>query len=127
MSAIIAALTGFFSSSKAQDLAISALKKVGSLDEMDSQAKADYIITFLNATRHQSVTRRFIALLMVVLFASLCLLWALSASIGYYFGVTVSLELAGAVKHFLESVVMTPFNLILSFYFVVNIAQKVGR
>ena len=127
MTGFVAFLTGLLSSEKVVDVGLEAIRKAGGLDGMDAQAKADYVLAYIAATKHQSITRRLIAMVMVLLFALLCLLWTVAAAVGYYLDVTVSLELAGAVRHFLETVLMTPFNIVLGFYFIVNIAQKVGR
>ena len=125
------ALTGFFgglfSSSKAQDTAIDAIRKLGGLDEMTHKEKAQYILDLMNTTKHQSPVRRFIALMLSVVFSLLILIWVIAAGVGYYADLTVSLEYAGAIKMFLADVVQTPFSLILSFYFVLNIASKIGK
>jgi len=44
--------------------------------------------------------------------------------VGYLANYMPALEYAGAVKMFLADVVVQPFNIILSFYFVMNIAGK---
>lgn len=117
---------GMFSSSRLQDTAIDGLRKLGGLDEMNGKEKAQFILDYMNATKHQSIVRRLIALVMVGLFTAFVLTWLIAAGAGYYFDIQTSLEFAGAVKMFFESVILQPYNLILSFYFIVNIAQKVG-
>lgn len=120
-------LTALFSSSKVQDTAVDALRKLGNLDEMTMQEKAAFLNEMMVNTKHQSPTRRFIALVLSLLFFLLITTWLVAAGVGYYFNLTVSLEFAGAVKMFLADVVQQPFSIILSFYFVLNIVQKVGK
>ena len=118
---------GLFSSSKMQDTAVDAVRKLGGLDEMSSKEKAEFILNYMAATKHQSPMRRLIALMLTMAYVGVLCVWLVSAGVGYYGGSVAALEMAGAVKMFMENVLLTPFNLVLSFYFVTNIAQKVGR
>ena len=127
ISGIATFFAGLFSSTKLQDTAIDAVRKLGNLDEMSMQEKSDFLLQYMNATKHQSPVRRLIALVLSVLFGLLIVTWLVAAGVGYYFDIVASLEFAGAVKMFLVDVVQTPFSIILSFYFVLNIAQKAGK
>ena len=127
ISGIATFFAGLFSSTKLQDTAIDAVRKLGNLDEMSMQEKSDFLLQYMNATKHQSPVRRLIALVLSALFGLLIVTWLVAAGFGYYFNIVASLEFAGAVKMFLTDVVQTPFSIILSFYFVLNIAQKAGK
>jgi len=127
ISGIATFFAGLFSSTKMQDTAIDAVRKLGNLDEMSMQEKSEFILQYMNATKHQSPVRRLIALVLSVLFGLLIVTWLVAAGVGYYLDIVASLEFAGAVKMFLVDVVQTPFSIILSFYFVLNIAQKAGK
>jgi len=118
---------GMFSSTKMQDTAVDAVRKLGGLDEMSSREKAQFLLDYMAATKYQSPMRRLIALLLTVVYVGVVCLWLGSTSVGYIWNVMPALELAGAVKLFMESVLLTPFNLVLSFYFVTNIAQRMGK
>jgi len=118
---------GMFSSSKMQETAVDAVRKIGGLDEMSSKEKAQFLLDYMAATKHQSPMRRLIALLLVVVYVGAICVWMISSGIGYYGESTAALEHAGAVRMFMENVLLTPFNLVLSFYFVMNIAGKVGK
>lgn len=115
---------GLFSSSRMQDTAIDALRKVGGLDAATAQEQMDFVLKYVEATKHQSVVRRFIALLLVGLYCLLVILWVISAGVGYLAGYTPALEYAGALKMLTVDTLTQPFNIILSFYFVMNIAGK---
>jgi len=115
---------GLFSSTKMQDTAIDAVRKLGGLDEMSAKEKSEFILQYMDRTKHQSEVRRFIALVLVILYSLIATVWLISGGVGYLASYTPALEYAGSVKIFLESVVVQPFNIILSFYFVMNIAGK---
>jgi len=125
---MLTALAGFFgglfSSTKMQDTAIDAVRKLGGLDEMSAKEKSEFLIQYMETTKHQSVVRRFIAMVLVMLYSLIAVVWLISGGVGYLASYTPALEYAGSVKIFLESVVVQPFNIILSFYFVMNIAGK---
>jgi hypothetical protein len=120
-------IAGLFSSSKATDVAIDALRKLGNLDSMTDQEKAQFILTYIEQTKHDSPARRFIAMLTVGLWTFYMLVWIIMASIGYLANYMLAVELAGAIKVVLLEIIKDPYTIILSFYFVMNIIQKVGK
>lgn len=120
-------VAGLFSSSKAQDTAIDAVRKLGGLDDMNSKEKAQFLLDYMAATKHQSPVRRLIAVALTATYSLIVLLWLVYSGVGYLGGYNAAMELAGATRAFLESVITQPFNIILSFYFVMNIAQKLGK
>ena len=127
MGGLASFFVGLFSSSKIQDLAIDGLRQVSGLNEMTPKEKSQYILAYMEATKHQSPIRRLIAFLLTTLYASVIMLWLISAVVGYYLDVPVALEAAGAVKMFMGDVIVQPFSIILSFYFVTQIAGKFGK
>ena len=124
---IVGWIASLFASSKVQDLAIDGLRQVSGLNEMTAKEKADYVLRYIEVTKHQSPMRRLIAFMLTFLYALVIVLWLGSAVLGFYFGNPSALELAGAVKMFMGDVIVQPFNIILSFYFVTQIAGKFGK
>lgn len=124
---LTAFFAGLFSSSKAQDTAIDAVRKLGGLDDMNSKEKAQFLLDYMAATKHQSPVRRLIALALTALYSLVAGLWLVYSGVGYLFNYLPAMELAGATRVFLENVVTQPFNILLSFYFVTNIAQRMGK
>jgi uncharacterized membrane protein len=124
---ILGWIASIFASNKVQDLAIDGLRQVSGLNEMTAKEKSEYIIKYIEVTKHQSPMRRLIAFTLTMLYALVILLWLGSAVVGYVWGVVPALELAGAVKIFMGDVIVQPFNIILSFYFVTQIAGKFGK
>lgn len=118
---------GLFSSTKMQDTAIDAVRKLGGLDEMTAKERHDFFLKYVETTKHQSPVRRLIALMLTFMYALVILLWVVSSGVGYTWNITELMEWSGALKMFMESTVVQPFNIILAFYFVTNIAQNIGR
>lgn len=123
---ILGWLAAAFASDKVQDLAIDGIKKLGGLNEMTDAEKASHIREMVKLTQHQSPIRRFIAFLLTMLYACVIIVWLISAGLGYYLDLTPSLEFAGAVCMFMADVIVQPFNIILAFYFVTQVATKFG-
>jgi hypothetical protein len=119
-------LANLFSSSKAQDLAIDGIRKIGGLNEMTPKEKSQYILDYMAATKHQSPIRRLIAFLLTFMYVSVIVVWLVSAGFGFIGDSVPALEFAGQVKVFMTDVIVQPFNIILSFYFVTQIAGKFG-
>lgn len=126
MTGVASFFAGLFSSTKMQDTAIDAVRKLGGLDEMSAKEKSQFLLDYMQQTKHQSPVRRLIALSLTVAYSTILLVWILAAGVGYLWTYTPAIEYAGAVKMFMESTLVQPFNIILSFYFVTQIAQKFG-
>lgn len=124
---ILGWIATIFASNKVQDLAIEGIKKIGGLNEMTPSQKADYILKYIEVTKHQSPMRRLIAFTLTLLYSLVVVLWLGSAGVGYYLNYMPAMEFSGAVKMFMMDVVVQPFNIILSFYFVTQIAGKFGK
>ena len=120
-------LVGLFSSTKMQDTAIDAVRKLGNLDEMSHKEKAQFLLDYMKETKHQSPMRRLIAFMLSISYGLVLFIWIVASGVGFYTGNVASLEYAGAIKAFMESVLLQPFNILLSFYFVTNIASRIGK
>ncbi|ANP79323.1 hypothetical protein A134_23195 [Vibrio crassostreae 9CS106] len=117
-------ITGLFSSSKTTDLAIDALRKTGGLDDMKPQEVADFLLKWIENTKHQSPTRRFLAVGVFFIWSLLIVVWIVFKSLGIWF-ISIN-DVAGEVKELLLTIVNDPFTYILSFYFVVDIARQLS-
>ena len=127
---MFAGIAGFlgslFNSSKLTDTAIDAMRKMGGLDEMADKEKASFLLSYIDKTKHQSETRRFIALVVVGIWAIMILLWLVMSGIGTLLEFSNFMMYAADIKLELKDLIKDPFTIILSFYFIVNIVQKVG-
>lgn len=124
---IVGWVASIFASSKVQDLAIDGLRQVSGLNDMTAKEQTEYIIKYIEVTKHQSPMRRLIAFTLTLLYALVIVLWLGSSLVGYYWGYVPALEFSGAIKMFMSDVIVQPFNIILSFYFVTQIAGKFGK
>ena len=125
-SSIAAFLGGLFNSSKLTDTAIDAMRKMGGLDEMQDKEKAAFLLSYIDKTKHQSEARRFIALVVVGLWAIVLMLWLITSGVGTILELSNVMLYAADLKLLMKEQVKDPFTIILSFYFVINIVQKVG-
>ncbi len=126
LSVIASFISGLFNSSKATDMALDAIKKLGGLDEMTGKEKSDYLLAYLAATKHQSESRRFIALLVCGVWVLLLMVWVIASGVGTIGEFSNVMLYAADIKLVLLDLVNTPFTVVLSFYFVMNVAQKFG-
>ena len=110
----------FFGMSKVMDTANDAMRKLGGLDELNSKERLEGFVTILEATKHQSPARRFIATLVALVWAILILAWLLGS---WLYG---SAEVA-YIKDFMKEVVAEPFNYIIGFYFVSQLLSGIKK
>ena len=123
---------GIFSSSKATDTAIDAVRKIGGLDDMNAKEKADWLLRYIETTKHQSPARRLIAVMMltgVMVFTGTWLLIRIAAAIVAYCGgdAGVLLTACDDIYEMCNSVLMQPMNIIIGFYFVTDIAKRFSK
>lgn len=125
-------IKSMFSSSKLTDTAIDGIRKLGGLDEMSDKEKADYLLKYIDATKHQSPMRRFIAFAFVagwMLFSGFWLIATVFMWVYLFFGGDVeaakNLDLLRTdLFDMLKEILAQPVNLIISFYFVSDIARR---
>ena len=87
--AIAGFFSGLFSSSKLTDTAVDGIRKLGGLDEMSGKEKAQFLLDYINTTKHQSPSRRFIAISMLIglmIFTGMWLMMRIVAAFVIYFG-----------------------------------------
>lgn len=119
---MIKAIKGFasamFGSSKATDTAIDALRKMGGLDDMNGKEKAEWLINYAAATKHQSPARRFIAMVTMAAWALLIVIWLIARAVGIEY--PGAAEYAKDVYALLVEIVLQPHSIIVGAYFVVQ-------
>lgn len=130
------AVAGFFgslfSSSKLTDTAVDGIRKIGGLDEMSGKEKAQFLLDYINVTKHQSPARRFIAMAMLIglgTFTGSWLIIRIAAAVVAYFGGDASQLLIACddIYAMCKEVLMQPMNIIIGFYFVTDIAKRFGK
>ncbi len=143
---MINVITGFITSLLASDkmtsAAIDFIRDKSGANEMSAKDKADAMLQLMDKTRHQSSTRRFIAILTVVgvmLFSGVYLLVGLIEYFYLFFAVdTSSLAAASESQNlaeiktsslkafkndiyiYMKDVLKDPFSIVLGFYFLIK-------
>lgn len=114
---------GILGTDKAANLAIDfAYDKLG-LNEMKPQERAQFMLDYMNATKHQSPVRRFLAVLVGCMWGFLVLSWALLCFVGNVFDVTGAISTAGLFFNMLKEV--SPYlAMVLGFYFTIGIVNS---
>ena len=141
---MISFVTGFiaslFTSDKMTSTAIDIIRDKSGVNEMTAKDKIDSTLQLLDKTRHQSSTRRFIAILTVVgvmLFSGVYLIVTLFEHLYMFFAVDASsLSAAAESKNlaeikasslkilkndlyiFMRDVLKEPFSIVFGFYFL---------
>jgi hypothetical protein len=134
LSAIASFIGGMFSSSKLQDTAIDGIRKLGGLDEMTDKEKAEFLLSYLSQTKHQSPMRRFIAFAFVagfMLFTGAWLITTVLFRVGMGFGWSPALMgqldmLSDDIFAMTKEILLNPVNIIVGFYFVTDMAKRFG-
>ncbi len=103
----------------------SALKIVDKLAGTDFTAKekADYILKYMETTKHQSPTRRIIAVLFMSEQIMLVTVWLFSTAANRLLEHAGAGLLAADVNAFLQSNVNISLGLIISFYFIIGVKK----
>jgi len=108
-------LAGLFSSNKVTDTAVDIVNKIAGTGGMTAKEQADFLLAYQTSTKHQSPARRFIAISITLLYIFFALLYA---------GLHVAgLPAAQGILDFLKDSLANPFNIVLVFYFTIQMAN----
>lgn len=110
----------------------SALKIVDKLAGTDwtAKEKAQYVLDYQEATKHQSPARRFIAICIMVVWSLLIMSWLVGTIVGRFFmegALNAGTVFAADVSAFVAMNITDPFNIILAFYFTTQILQGLKK
>ena len=92
-----------------------------------SKEKADWIVQYMGATKHQSPARRFIAVSVTLVWCLMIITWLAGVIVGQALDVTAATNIANAVKIFMADTITEPFNYVIMFYFAVAALNKFGK
>lgn len=124
---VLGFLAGMFSSDTVVNSATKIVDKIAGTDGMTPAEKAQFILDYKAATKHESVARRVIAFSLTALYVLNGLLYMIFTSVGKIFSLP-GFHLAGVdLLKFLESSLSNPFNIVLIFYFTVQIANGLKK
>ncbi|QGT52250.1 TMhelix containing protein [Vibrio phage MZH0603] len=119
---MIALLSKLFAFDSVVNTGTKIIDKIAGTD-WTSKEKAEWLLKYQEATRHQSLARRFIALSVTVIWCLLVTVMIVSYIIGNIFSIPEVLMIAKDMKMVMKDLVVEPMNLVIGFYFAINIIQ----
>ena len=111
------------------DTALKIVDKIAGTD-WTAKEKAQYVLDYQEATKHQSPARRFIAMCVCFVWIMLILTWLVASVVGRFVYDEVlnpGTVLAADVSAFMDLNITNPFNIILAFYFTTQILQGLKK
>lgn len=114
---ILSMIAGIFSTGRVADTAVDIVRKMTDVDSMNDKEKAQFVLDYMNATRHQSPMRRVIAFITVFMWALLILSWLVFSGIGWMLDIDGAVNFSGSIYSFTKEVILTPYSILLGFYF----------
>lgn len=122
-------LVAIFGFSGVGDTALRIVDKLAGTD-WTAKEKAQYVLDYQEATKHQSPARRFIAICIALIWVSLVLTWTVASVIGrfaYDTALSPGTVLAADISAFMDLNITNPFNIILAFYFTTQILNGLKK
>lgn len=92
-----------------------------------SKEKAEWIVQYMSATKHQSPARRFIAISVTLVWCLMIITWLSGVIVGQALDIKAATSIASAVKVFMADTIKEPFNYVIMFYFAVAALNKFGK
>lgn len=118
---------GFFKSllgmDKVVDSGMKIVDRIAGTDWLPDK-KADFILKYMEATKHQSPARRMIAFMFAGAWLLMTVLWLASMAAFHLLDSQASLGFADSIMQFMGDHVTQPMNIIVAFYFVTHIIRK---
>ena len=108
------------------ETATKLVNKVAGTD-WTAKEKADWILQYQQATKHQSPARRFIALLVSLVWFVVVLIMVASYLIGNSISSPEILMIAKDMKAVMKDLILEPFNLIIGFYFALGAVNSLKK
>lgn len=119
---MLALLSKLFAFDSVVNTGTKIIDKIAGTD-WTSKEKAEWLLKYQEVTRHQSLARRFIAISVTVIWCLLVTVMIFSYIIGNIFGIHEVLMIAKDMKMVMKDLVVEPMNLVIGFYFAINIIQ----
>ncbi|AUR84350.1 TMhelix containing protein [Vibrio phage 1.054.O._10N.261.52.A1] len=116
---MISFIKGLFAVDSVVNTATKIVDKIAGTD-WTAKDKADFVLKYQELTKHQSPSRRFIALCVTAVWVLLTVSMALSYIAGNLLGSPEVLMIAKDMKMIMADLIREPFNLIIGFYFVIG-------
>ncbi len=112
-------IAGMLGTDQAAKLAVDLIADKAGLNDMNAKEKAQFMLDFMAATKHQSPVRRFLAILVSVMWAALIFSWMVLCFVGNVFDVSGAITTAGLFFTMLKEV--SPYLAgVMAFYFSIG-------
>lgn len=92
-----------------------------------AKEKADWILQYQEATKHQSPARRFIAMLVTFVWSIIVLVMIIAYVAGNLTGYPEVLMIAKDMKMVMKDLILEPFNYIIMFYFALGAINSIKK
>ena len=102
------------------------IEKIAGTD-WTAKEKADWILRYQDATKHQSLARRFIAILVSFVYSILIATLAVSYIVGNVTSSPEILMIAKDIKMLMKDLILEPFNYIIMFYFALGAINSIKK
>lgn len=115
-------IKGLFGFSSVVESATKIVDKIAGTDWLPQQ-KADFLLQYMEATKHQSPARRFIATMIALVWLLMAICWLVSSGVGRFFydeALNPGTVFAADISAFMSLNINEGFGLILMFYFGVH-------
>jgi hypothetical protein len=119
---MLAFIKGLFGVSSVVDSATKIVDRIAGTDWLPQQ-KADFLLQYMEATKHQSPARRFIATMIAMVWLLMTVSWLVSSVVGRFIydeALNPGTVLAADISAFMNLNINEGFGLILMFYFGVH-------
>lgn len=112
-------IKGLFAFDSVVNTATKIVDKIAGTD-WTAKEKADWILQYQESTKHQSPARRFIAVMVSIVWCVVVLSMTLAYIVGNILSNPEVLMIAKDMKSVMKELILEPFNYIIMFYFAMG-------
>ena len=123
---MIAFIKSLFGMDAVVNTATKIIDKIAGTD-WTAKEKADWILKYQEATKHQSPARRFIAMLVTFIWSIIVMVMIVSYIAGNLTGYPEVLMIAKDMKMVMKHLILEPFNYIIMFYFALGAINSIKK
>lgn len=123
---MISFMKGLFSFNSVVETATKLVSKIAGTD-WTAKEKAEWILQYQQATKHQSPARRFVAILVSIVWFAVVLIMVASYLIGNLISSPEVLMIAKDMKSVMKDLILEPFNYVIMFYFALGAVNSLKK
>ncbi|CAH9016129.1 putative TMhelix containing protein [Vibrio phage 137E35-1] len=123
---MISFIKNLFGFDSVVNTATKIIDKVAGTDLTPTQ-QLDFVIKYQEVTKHQSPARRFIAIMVSLVWVALLALMVAFYAAGKMLDIQAAIDVSEYVKTIMADLIKEPFNYIIGFYFVIAVANGIRK